>query len=240
MSLRDEWEKEARHWMRFATEPGHDSGFWRFGLPNFLELLPEPQGLTIDLGCGEGRLPRVLRESGYAVIGIDASSTLIQRAAELGPKRYITADAARLPIADASADLVVAYMSLHDFDDLGATVAEAGRILESGGRFCFAIVHPINSAGAYQERTAEAPFVIWGSYLELRRYSYFTERAGIPMTFHSVHRPLSAYVEAVADAGLLVESLREPRIDPSFVEEDPSEVRWVRLPMYLFVSAVKL
>jgi ubiquinone/menaquinone biosynthesis C-methylase UbiE len=35
-------------------------------------------------------------------------------------------------------------MSLHDIDDMEAAVAEAGRVLVSGGRFCFAIVHPIS------------------------------------------------------------------------------------------------
>lgn len=46
------------------------------------------------------------------------------------------------------------------------------------------------------------------------------------MTFHSMHRPLSAYVDVVAAGGLLVETLREPPIDDVFVDEDPSKIRW--------------
>jgi SAM-dependent methyltransferase len=240
MGLRGEWENQARNWIKFATTPGHDEGFWRFGLHHFLALLPGPAGLTIDLGCGEGRLPRLLRERGYTVVGVDASPTLIAQAADLGPAHYIAADAAHLPVRDACADLVVAYMSLHDIDDMEAAVAEAGRVLVSGGRLCFAILHPIGTAGAYSERSADAPFVIAGSYLEPRRYSYYTDRDGIPMTFHSMHRPLGAYVDAVVTAGLLLEALREPPIDKVFVDEDPSEVRWRRLPMYLFISAIKV
>lgn len=239
MSLRDAWEGQAQNWIRFSTTPGHDLSFWRFGLPHLLELLPPPGRLTIDVGCGEGRLPRILRENGHTVVGVDASLTLIARAAELGPKHYVAADAAGIPIRDSSADLVVAYMSLHDFDDLPRAIGEIGRLLTAGGRFCFSIVHPINSAGAHAERSAEAPFVIQGSYLTPRRTQYISDRSGIPMTFHSQHRPVSSYFEAMTGAGLLVERLLEPPIDESFVVEDASEVRWRRLPLYLFVSAIK-
>ena len=36
------------------------------------------------------------------------------------------------------------------------------------------------------------------------------------MTFHSEHRPLTSYFEAMKGAGLLVEQLQEPPIDESF------------------------
>ena len=47
----------------------------------------------------------------------------------------IVGDATRLPFPDESADLVIAFMCLHDFDDMSAAVAEAARILTPGGRF---------------------------------------------------------------------------------------------------------
>jgi SAM-dependent methyltransferase len=239
MSLREGWEEQAQNWIRFATAPGHDRSFWRFGLHHFLELLPPPGRLTLDIGCGEGRLTRVLRERGYTVVGVDASPTLVARAGELGLKMYVAADAARLPIHDECADLVVAYMSLHDIDDMPSAVGEVGRVLKPSGRFCFSILHPINTAGTYAERKADAPFVIEDSYLQARRAYDFTDRGGIPMTFHREHRPLSAYFAAMADAGLLVERFLEPPIDDEFIDEDPSEVRWRRLPLYLFVAAIK-
>jgi SAM-dependent methyltransferase len=239
MSLRDAWEGQAQKWIRFSSTPGHDVGFWKFGLPHFLELLPPSGRLTLDVGCGEGRLPRILRERGHTVVGVDASPTLRARAAELGSRQYVNADAARLPIRDARADLVVAYMSLHDIDDLEGAVSEISRVLMNGGRLCFSVLHPIGTAGAYAGRTAEAPFVIGGSYLTPRRYEFVTERNGISMTFHSEHRPISAYVDALSAAGLLVERLLEPPIDEAFVAKDPSEVRWRSLPVYLLVSALK-
>ena len=50
----------------------------------------------------------------------------------------LRADAAALPFAAQSADLVVACMSLLDFDDFGGAVAEIGRVLRPKGQLCLA------------------------------------------------------------------------------------------------------
>jgi SAM-dependent methyltransferase len=239
MSLRDAWEAEARNWVRFARTPEHDSSFWKFGLPHLLDILPPPGRLTVDLGCGEGRLPRLLRRRGHRVVGVDASFTMIQHAAGDDCRKYVVADAACLPLRSGSADLVIAYMSLQDMDDVAGAVAEAGRVLVAGGTLCFAILHPLNTAGAFTEPTASAPFVIDGSYLESRRYAYYTDRDGIQLTFHGAHRPLEAYFDALATAGLLVERLLEPPIGSDFIEADDAERRWQRVPLYLLARGRK-
>ena len=132
MSLRDAWEEEARNWVAWARAPGHDS-YWRFHRDRFLELLPAPSGLTLDLGCGEGRFPRDLKARGYEVIGVDASKTLIEHARLADPDGdYRVADAAKLPFADASVQLVTALLSLHDMDDMDGAIAEAARVLVPG------------------------------------------------------------------------------------------------------------
>jgi ubiquinone/menaquinone biosynthesis C-methylase UbiE len=46
------------------------------------------------------------------------------------------ADAAALPFADGSYDLVVADNSLMDVADMPAANREAARVLQPGGRFC--------------------------------------------------------------------------------------------------------
>ncbi len=80
MGLRDAWESEAANWVAWARTPEHDS-YWTFHRDAFPELLPAPRGVTLDIGCGEGRLPRDLKTHGHEVMGIDASPTLIEHAA---------------------------------------------------------------------------------------------------------------------------------------------------------------
>ncbi|MCU1451526.1 MAG: putative methyltransferase [Acidimicrobiales bacterium] len=229
--LRVAWESEAQRWAAWARTPGHDS-YWRFHRDSFLRLLPEPRGLTVDIGCGEGRLGRDLVARGYGVVGVDGSPTLASLAAEHDARTpTVVADAALLPLRDRVADLAIAFMSLQDIDDIGAALAESARILRNGGRLCLAIVHPMNSAGAFKGEDADAPFVVQAPYFEVRTYVDHIERAGLACTFASVHRTIEVFSRALEAAGFLIEALRE------VTEPDPAD-RWHRMPMFLHVRAV--
>lgn len=232
MSLREAWEEQAPNWIRWAREPGHDS-YWRFHREGFLASLPAPGRLTLDIGCGEGRVTRDLRDRGHRVIGLDASASMIRAAREADPQgEYVEADAAAQPFEDGSADLAITFMSLMDMDDMAGAVREIGRVLEFGGRLVVAVVHPINSAGQFVPRNGvdDAPFVI-ESYLDRRPYSDHLERDGIEMTFHSLHFTLEDYSRALEAAGFLVE-----RVQELYDDENP---RWRRVPLFLRVDAVK-
>jgi len=236
--LRAAWEEHASKFIAWAREPGHDS-YWRFHRDLFLELLPPPGRRTLDLGCGEGRLSRDLKALGHDVVGIDASPTMLAAAREADPELEThLGDVAALPFADASFDLAIAFMSLQDVEDLEGAVREAARVLVAGGRLCVAIVHPLNSAGRFQGDLADSPFAISGSYLEPSYYVDEILRGGLPLTLVSVHRPLQAYIEAVTDAGLLIERLREPPVPEPGITE-PRQRRWQRLPLFLHLRAVK-
>lgn len=228
------WEAHAEQWTRWAREPGHDS-YWLYHRDVFRDLLPPPAGRALDVGCGEGRLPRDLKAWGYEVVGIDASPTLIQFAREADPTGdYRVADAAELPFESSTFALVTAFMSLHDVDDLDGAVEEIARVLEPRGVFCAAIVHPINSAGRFQSSAPDAPFVIEGSYLEPHRYADVVERDGLSMTFASAHRPLQSYFELLSRARLVVDRL----VEVPDLNDQPGS-RWRRVPLFLQFRALK-
>lgn len=121
---------------------------------------------------------------------------------------------------------------MHDVDDLDGAVAEAARILRTGGRFHLAIVHPINSAGTFADEPAAdvAPFAIAGSYTDTFSYADGVNRDGLTMTFHSCHRPLTTYARALRAAGFVIETLEEVTVD------DPTD-RWFRVPLFLHLIA---
>lgn len=232
MDLSDSWEAQAEQWIKWARAPGHDS-YWRYHRDQFIRLLPAPGMQTVDVGCGEGRLTRHLKQLGHAVVGIDASPSLVAAAREADPSMNILlADAASIPLRDHCAELAVAFMTLHDIDAMATAVKEVARILVPGGCLCLAIVHPINSCGRFEASTPDARFVIEGDYLHPFRFSEAVERDGLSMTFHSVHRPLEAYFHALEEAGLFVEALREPG-----VPDEAADPRWQRLPLFLHLRA---
>lgn len=235
MTLRESWDAHADEWIRWVRTPGHDS-YDQFHGSSFLELVPPPGRLTVDIGGGEGRLGRDLTRLGHRVVVFDGSPSLARACAshEL-PVAVCVADASFTPARSACADLVVAFMSLHDVDDLDAVVAEIARLLIPGGRLCMAIVHPLNSAGSFEgdHDDAEAPFVVRGSYVVPFRYHDEIERDGLTMTFHSIHRPLESYTRALQSSGFVIEAMQEAT--------DPSEGnRWRRLPMFLDLRARRL
>lgn len=239
MSLADSWESQSKQWIQWARAPGLDS-YWRYHRDQFLQLLPSPGRQTVDVGCGEGRLTRHLKELGHLIIGVDASPSMVAAARKSDPAMDVRiGDAVSLPLGDASTDLAVAFMSLHDFDALGPAVRDIARILEPGGRLCFAIVHPINSAGRFDRRSADAPFVIQGDYLHPFRYSDTVQRDGLTITLHGEHRPIETYFGALEEAGLLAEALRETEIPEEALTDEASR-RWQRVPFFLHVRARRL
>jgi SAM-dependent methyltransferase len=234
------WESEAHNWARFARTPGHDHSHENVNLPALLDLLPAPDGRVLDLACGEGRISRLLQSRGYQVAGVDAAPTMVRLAAtHPSAAPSVRADATALPFADDAFDLVVAYMCLHDIDDMPGAVRAAARVLKPAGRLCAAIPHPVSTAGSFAARDAAAPFVISGSYLDPAPLSMAIDRDGHRLTFHSEHRPLEAYVAALAEAGLLTETIREVRAPDEAVTRDPAARRWQRIPLFLHLRAIK-
>jgi ubiquinone/menaquinone biosynthesis C-methylase UbiE len=229
MDLRQAWERNAGDWIRWVRQPGHDS-YWRFHRQAFLRVVPPAGRLTLDVGCGEGRVTRDLKELGHRVVGVDASERMVAAARELDPRGdYVVADAAALPFPEGQADVAVAFMSLMDVDDMPGSVAELARVLEPGGRLVLAVVHPINSAHEVDREHPEDRLVLVEDYFDRRRYTDELERDGLRMTFESRHWTLQDYSEALAEAGFKVEALREVG--------DPQHPRWSRYPLFLHVVA---
>ena len=233
MSLKEAWDRQADAWARFVPL---DEVNERFNVPKLLELLPPPGRRTLDLGCGEGRLGRELLKLGHRVVGIDSSAAMVRHASR--SHESLVADATALPFEDGAFDLVTAFMSIMDMDDMAGAVREVGRVLTSGGHFCFSITHPINSAGRFVERAPDSPFVIEHGYLEERRFVDPYEREGVEIEFHAVHRPLEAYSRALEAAGLAIETLLEHPL-PDELNRTGAGLRWQRVPLFLHAAAVK-
>ena len=233
------WEEEAENWVRWARAPGHDA-YWYYRDRFFDSIVPPAGTRTLEVGCGEGRVARDLRDRGHRVTALDASSRLVRAALEADPGgRYLAADAAALPFSDASFDVVVAYNSLMDVDDMPGAVREAARVLQPDGWFCVCVTHPISDAGRFGASEPDAPFLIEDTYLGARRiFEGFEERDGLRMTFRGWSYSLESYTSALEEAGFVIERLREPAAsERSIARFGPSEMRWRRIPQFLHIRA---
>src|SRR5512146_313189 len=81
-----------------------------------------PGQRVLDLACGAGFLLQAYRDAGADVFGVDLTEAMLREAGKtLGPSvpadHLIPADAARLPFADESFDVVTCKLAMHYFPD---------------------------------------------------------------------------------------------------------------------------
>jgi hypothetical protein len=102
-----------------------------------------------------------------------------------------------------------------------------------------AILHPLSTAGDFAGDEPGSPFVLTRSYLEPVRLVEPFEQGGLHMVFHCMHRPLSAYTDALHGAGLSIELVSEPVPDDDHVRDVPQMERQRRIPWWLHIVAVR-
>ena len=98
--------------------------------------LPPTAGAILDLGCGPGHWTvRLGNHYRTQAIGLDLAAGMLAEAQRRHPERghWLCGDAAHLPLADASLDLVFSNLALQWCPDLAQVFAELHRVLAPGG-----------------------------------------------------------------------------------------------------------
>lgn len=100
--------------------------------------------VVLDLCCAHGIVTQALTQAFDQVTGLDASPKAIARAQQRVPQAtYVEAFAEKMPLADATFDLVHTSMALHEMtpQQLRAILAEVWRVLKPGGWFALIDFH---------------------------------------------------------------------------------------------------
>ncbi len=95
-------------------------------------------GRAFDVGAAGGGNTRVLRAHGWQAAAVEYGADGAQVSVERGLPT-LRADATRLPLASASADLVMAFDVLEHLVDDDACAGEVWRVLRPGGTFLVAV-----------------------------------------------------------------------------------------------------
>lgn len=230
----EHWRSVAEDWTAWARTPDHDA-FWAYRAA-LAAFVGPGAGEAVEIGCGEGRIARLLGALGYRTTVVEPVEALLAAAREQGSAvAYHRAPATALLLQDDSADLVMMYNMLMDVEAMDAAVAEAARVLRPGGRLIAGVVHPIADLEMAQRRTGD--WAGMGPYFDTRFFDeHVMDRNGLAMRFRGWARPLSAYVAAIADAGLAVTRMEEPRPAPDHPWAGHDD-RWRHLPLFLWLEA---
>ncbi len=110
--------------------------------------LAQKPARILDVGAGTGRLTARLRKrfAGSEVIALDLSNGMLRAARRhagwFKPLPRVQADAAALPLADASIDLLFSNLCVQWCDDLPATLMSFRRVLKPGAWLVFTTFGP--------------------------------------------------------------------------------------------------
>ena len=120
-------------WAESYDEPGNQ--LVELEQPIVREIIDGlPAGVALDAGCGTGRHSAYLASRGHAVIGVDSSPEMLERARRKVPGgEFHVADLHDLPLPDDHVDLVVCALALMHVPNLEPVLAELVRVLRPGG-----------------------------------------------------------------------------------------------------------
>ena len=238
MSADDLWEQHARWWQDAFTD-GADPEYVEQIVPLAAHHLGGARRV-LDVGTGEGQLARTAAHSGCRVVGVDPAWAQLDVARQRGGgPAYCRAEAAQLPLASRTFDAVLACLVFEHIDAVDDAIAEVARVLAPGGRFLFFLNHPLLQApgsGWIDDHIIDEQYWRIGPYL---REDSSLEEVEKDVFLPFVHRPLSRYVNAMAEHGLLLTRMEEPAPPPGFLARAEEYRDADTIPRLLFMRAEK-
>lgn len=235
----DLWETHAGWWQDGFTD-GADPEYVEQILPLAANLL-DGYSRVLDVGTGEGQVARLAVAGGASlVVGVDPTANQVSAAARRGGgPLYGRAGAHQLPFAPGSFDAVVACLVFEHIEAVEDALDEVARVLRPGGRFAFFLNHPLlqtPGSGWIDDHTSDPPDQYWriGPYLvEDETVEEVEKDVFIPF----IHRPLSRYVNAMSEAGLVLRRMIEPAPPAGFLDRSPSYRAAADVPRLLVLVA---
>ncbi len=241
------WNNKADFWDELMGDEGNT--FQRQLIMPASERLLDlmPGEWLLDAGCGNGIEARRAAQAGCHVLAFDGSPRFLEIARQRGERldqetvsridyRLIdaTAEAELATLPSRHFDAACCLMVLMDLPVIEPLLAAIYRSLKPGGRFVFAVPHPVfNHSGTIQmaeqiDNNGELELVY---SVKMSRYStpYSSKGVGAlgePEPHYYFHRPLSQLLGACFQAGFLLDRLEEPTFDGSSPSTRP--LSWAR------------
>ncbi|HEY0169141.1 MAG TPA: class I SAM-dependent methyltransferase [Jatrophihabitans sp.] len=167
---------------------------------------------VLEVGAGSAMCSRWLVGQGARPVAFDVSAGMLRHAVEAAartgtPVPLVQADAQRMPFLADSFDLAFsAFGAIPFVADSAAVMAEAARVLRPGGRWVFAVSHPIR--WAFPDSPGPDGLTATMSYFDRSPYVEF-DAAG-QATYVEQHRTLGDRVRELVAAGFRLLDLIEP------------------------------
>lgn len=180
-------------------------------------------GLLLDLGCGTGKLTRLLAGRGYDMIGIDLSEEMLEIAREKSDPReilYLMQDMREFELYGTVRAIVSICDSMNylmGYEELVRVLRLANNYLDPGGIFIFDLNTPYKYETVLGEQTIaenrEEGSFIWENYYDeeerINQYDltlFIRQEGGLYRKYEETHYQyafdLEEVKQAIAEAGM--------------------------------------
>jgi SAM-dependent methyltransferase len=219
------WDADADHYMAEHGEFLGDADFvWcpeRLREADARLLGPVADRRVLEVGCGAAMCSRWLATQGADVVGFDLSSGMLRHARAAAERTgvgvpLVQADAEQLPFADGVFDLACSAFGAVPFvADSGRVMREVARVLRPGGRWVFAVTHPLR--WVFPDDPGPDGLVAQTPYFDRTPYVEVDDAGAATYVEH--HRTLGDRVREIVAAGLVLTDLVEPEWPEGHVQE---------------------
>lgn len=236
--LAAEWDGLAEHRDELIVG-GRDLSYHHILLPSLKELASKwiaPGSRVIDAGCGTGTFAAQLamENSNVDFLAIDPSEKSI--AIARGRRTPLeNLDFRAVAVEDISRsgevggfDLVIANMLFQNVSSIDEVLIACSALIGESGALIFAIPHPCFWPRYW--RYDEKQWFRYGQELWIDAPFRTSLAPDAELRTTHTHRPLAAYFEAIKNAGMFVDELREPMPDEGIEGEYP--IAW-EFPRFL-------
>lgn len=235
------WENNAKWWQDGFTQ-GVDPEYEEQIIPLLVSRLSRSRRV-LDVGTGEGQLARIISNQSEIdfVVGIDPTWEQIEEAFKRAPYlSFLKSSATQLPFSDSSFDTAVACLVFEHIEDLEGAIKEISRLLTPNGRFLFFLNHPLMQtpgSGWIDDQIIGEQYWRIGKYLEQQKTVEEVEK-DIFIPF--IHRPLSTYLNTLAENNLFLVHIDEPSPPAGFLDRAPEYYEAASVPRLLFLELIKM
>ena len=214
--------------------------------PAMRKLMPNLTGKTVlDLGCGYGHnCIEFVQKGASKVVGVDISEKMLEVAkAESTDEKitYLNMSMTDIETLNVKFDFIYSSLAFHYIEDFNSFAKAMYNSLNSGGQLLFSQEHPIITAtvdgkGHFnKDKNGNRVSYTFSDY----------HRTGKRVTTWYVdgvvkyHRPFSDIINALANAGFVIEQVVEPLPEQWAIEKLPTMAKEYIKPNFLIVKARK-
>ncbi len=215
-----DWNNVAQWYDQYLV--GEDTYQAQVIAPNLVRLLAPRAGQRIlDVACGQGYFARMCADKGAQIVGVDQSTTLIEKAkAQAGANElYITGNAETLDAYKIEpCDTVFSVLALENIKNIAGVMSGIQQVMKPDGKVVFVLLHPAFRIPQHSD---------WGydtkRTVQYRRIDKYLSEVNIQIelapfkgskdvkkvTTTTFHRSLQWYMKAFRNAGFAITNIEE-------------------------------